>query len=402
MIVSVVTRVCRAHRGKWTGPVCFKGYHAHDFLDAQKESRFRRGYQAMRQLDHPNIVKVRELSEVPFGFFMDYIEGANLRQLNPGATADPETVVKLLSEVAETLQHAHGKGVIHRDVKPENIVVSISDANEFSAFLTDFDLAWFSAATQVTKMADGFGSHYYAAPEQINAPQSAAAHKATVDIFAFGQLCFFCVCARDPMAFDRDSNAHALSDELGRKWDDARASSAMLSLFRDCVEQHPQKRIQDFRVVCERLANIQLAFTAVPEQLSVERFMEQLGYLLTGKFGDKPSSANFVSIRSRSNRTAINVRIFKDASGVCGIEAEFHPDSLLIEGRKSADVRALVNSRIDAMLLEFKKEHDTGRKGAKVGAFEMTVRIDHLPKTKVGVLKAKNIVSRVIDLLEQA
>lgn len=183
--------VWRIKGGTWTEPVCFKSYHAHDILDPQKDARFRRGYQAMRQLDHPNIVKVQSLSEVPFGFFMDYIEGANLRQLNPGSSGEPELVTRLLLEVAETLQHAHGRGVIHRDVKPENIVISISEKNEYAAFLTDFDLAWFSAATQVTKLADGFGSHYYAAPEQINAPQSSGAHRATVDVYAFGQLCFF-------------------------------------------------------------------------------------------------------------------------------------------------------------------------------------------------------------------
>lgn len=394
--------VWRVVGGDWSKAVCFKAYHAHDILDAQKDSRFRRGYQAMRQLDHPNIVKVLDLSEVPFGFFMDYIEGANLRQLNPGASSEPETVIRLLLEVAETLQHAHGRGVIHRDVKPENIVVSISDANEYAAYLTDFDLAWFSAATQVTRLADGFGSHYYAAPEQINSPQSSAAHKATVDIYAFGQLCFFCICGRDPMAFDKDSNAYALADELGRKWNDARASADMLGLFKACVEQSPNKRMQDFRSVCDRLAQLQINLTATPSQLAADRFMEQLAYVLTGKFSEHPSGTTWVNIRSRSNRTGINIVLTKDAANVCGIEAEFHPNSLLIEGRKAADVRALVNGRIDAMLNEFKRDHDTSRKGAKVGAFELTVKVDHLPKTQEGVLKARNIISRVIDLLEQA
>lgn len=394
--------VWRIHAGNWTSPVCFKGYHAHEILDAAKEARFRRGYQAMKQLDHPNIVKVRTLSEVPFGFFMDYIEGANLRQLNPGASAEPETVIQLLLEVAETLQHAHGRGVIHRDVKPENIVVAISANNEYSAFLTDFDLAWFSAATQVTKLADGFGSHYYAAPEQINSPQSSQAHRATVDIYAFGQLCFFCICGRDPMAFDRDSNSHALSDTLGRKWQDSRASAEMLKLFKECVEQNPSKRIQDFRQICERLAKLHITLTAQPENYTIDRFIEQLGYVLTGKFSENPTQATGSNIRSRSNRTGINILISKDAPEICAIEVFFHPNSLLIEGRKSADVRALVNGRVDAMLSEFKRDHEAARKGNKVGAYEFSVRLDRLQKNQAGVLIARNIISRTIDLLEQA
>jgi serine/threonine protein kinase/uncharacterized caspase-like protein len=388
--------------GSWAQPVCFKNYHAHDILDIQKDSRFRRGYQAMHQLDHPNIVKVRALSEVPFGFFMDFIEGANLRQLNPGASSEPEIVTSLLIEVAETLQHAHGRGVIHRDVKPENIVVSISQENEYSAFLTDFDLAWFSAATQVTKLADGFGSHYYAAPEQMNSPQSSGAHKATVDVYAFGQLCFFCVCGRDPMAFDLESNANTLSEALSRKWNDARASAEMLKLYRECVHYTPSKRIQDFRLISERLAKLHILLTSKSDSFAIDRVLEQLSYALTGKLAESTSSTTGVNIRSRSNRTGLNISILKDAPEICAIEIYFHPNSLLIEGRKSADVRALVNSRVDAMLNDFKRDHDAVRKGNKVGAYEFSIRIDRITKNQSGVLIARNIISRTIDLLEQA
>jgi eukaryotic-like serine/threonine-protein kinase len=215
-----------------TPPICVKIYHAHDLFDMQKVGRFRRGYSAMKQLDHPQIVKVREMSEVPFGFFMDYVDGANSRQYNPGSVQDPEVVVDLLLEVAETLQHAHGRGVIHRDVKPENILIKIDVSGVPSAFLTDFDLSWFSAATQVTKLAEGFGSHFYAAPEQINSPNASVAHKASVDAYSFGQLCFFFVCGRDPLAFNTEGNAKALEQELGRKWPDSTAAQEMLPLSR--------------------------------------------------------------------------------------------------------------------------------------------------------------------------
>lgn len=387
--------------GPWSTPVCFKAYHPHELMDQQKESRFRRGFQAMRQLDHPNIVKVRQLSEVPFGFFMDFIQGANLRQLNPGASLEPEVIVGLLLEVAETLQHAHKKGVIHRDVKPENIVVAISDDGQYSAHLTDFDLAWFSAATQLTKFADGFGSHFYAAPEQINSPQSNAAHRTTVDVYAFGQLCFFCICGRDPMAFDRDSNTRALAEQLGRKWNDARASAAMQALFQECTENQANKRIQDFRLICEKLAQLQILLRTPENSLSSERFIEQLAYTMTGDLFNAKGNIS-ASIRSRSNRTGVDITINKDAEKTCAVEVYFHPDSLLLEGKRAPDVRSLINARIDEMLNEYKRSHDAARRGAKVGAFQMSIFIDKLPKSNDGVLAARSIISKTIDILEQA
>jgi hypothetical protein len=204
------------------------------------------------------------------------------------------------------------------------------------------------------------------------------------------------------MAFDRDTNAHTLSDELGRKWNDARTSSEMLKLYKECVEISPQKRLQDFRAICERLAKLHISLTAPPEQFQFDRFIEQLAYMLTGKFSENAENSKISNVRSRSNRTGMTLSILRDAPELCAIEASFYPNSLLIEGRKSADVRALVNHRIDTMLNEFKRDHDVARKGSKVGAFEISVRIERLPKNQAGVLIARNIISRTIDLLEQA
>lgn len=204
------------------------------------------------------------------------------------------------------------------------------------------------------------------------------------------------------MAFDRETNGHTLSDELGRKWNDVRASAELLKLYKECVETTASKRIQDFREICERLAKLHISLTTPPEQFHFERFIEQLGYMLTGKFSENALNASLSNIRSRSNRTGITLSILRDAPEICAIEAAFYPNSLLIEGRKSADVRALVNSRIDTMLSEFKREHDAARKGNKVGAYEFSIRIERLPKNQGGVLIAKNIISRTIDLLEQA
>ena len=99
----------------------YKIYHPAEIYVKEKVARFERGYRAMKQLDHPNVVKVREYTSCPIGFFMDFIDGPNLRQF-AGTLTDPSDILGMLLTIGETLQHAHGRNVIHRDVKPENII----------------------------------------------------------------------------------------------------------------------------------------------------------------------------------------------------------------------------------------------------------------------------------------
>lgn len=386
----------------WQHDVCFKSFHSNDLLDAEKVSRFRRGFEAMRQLDHPNIVKVHELSELPLGFYMDYVHGPNLRTLCPGSALEPAQIIDILFEVAETLKHAHGRGVIHRDVKPENILIEITEDADYVGHLTDFDLAWFTTATQVTKMAEGFGSHFYAAPEQINSPQASSAHRSTVDSYSFGQLCFYAVCNRDPQAFDHDNNAKTLADELGAKWNDATASKDFHSLYVECTHRNPRDRIGDFREIAERLAAIGSSLERVGENYDSTRFMQQLAFNLSGKIGIADKHANTKTVRSRSGRTEISLIWSKDAPKVCALEAIFRPNELHFEGHSSAATRVLLNQRIDNMLREHYRIFDAERRGAKGGGFEISVRFDHITKDIKGVLKARELISRVVDLLEQA
>ena len=77
----------------------------------------------MRQLDHRFIVKVHDLTECPLGFYMDFIEEAATSATSPVRWMTQKVGISVLLTVAETLRHAHGRGVIHRDVKPENIII---------------------------------------------------------------------------------------------------------------------------------------------------------------------------------------------------------------------------------------------------------------------------------------
>jgi hypothetical protein len=262
--------------------ICLKLFHANDLHQTEKVSRFRRGYDAMRQMDHPNIVKVREFSEVPLGFFMDYIPGANARYYMPGIVGEPTEIVRLLLQIAETLQHAHGRKVIHRDVKPENILIKISDTGEANAYLTDFDLAWFDTATKLTKLADGFGSHFYAAPEQMAKPNSPSARSELVDVFSFGQLMFFFITGRDPVPMDAYGNTIAFKSALSQHWTDPDQATVLLNFYQSATNTDAKKRPTNFRDICQMLAAVELGLIANSNEYELSQFLRRLRLPLWG------------------------------------------------------------------------------------------------------------------------
>lgn len=377
---------------------CFKVFHANDLLDKEKLGRFRRGYDAMKQMEHPNIVKVTEFSEVPYGFFMDYIPGPNARQYLPGITTDPQQIVHLLLQVAETLNHAHGKKVVHRDVKPENILIAISNSGEASAYLTDFDLAWFSTATRVTKVSEGFGSQFYAAPEQMTHPNSPAARSVKVDIYSFGQLCFFFLTGRDP-GFNTETNIKVLRTSLGQYWTNPNEVQLLLDLYSSATSIDQSKRPADFRDICELLAKVELAVTTTSKELELLELIRRLQFTLSGDLPqiNNPSVTTF---RSRSRATDITIYSVTDNPSFASLDITFRPDDLFLNGMKSQDARQVILHRLDTAMNPYSAKHGLKRSGAKSGQFEVTFRLENIAKTTDGVLRVREITAKIIDTLE--
>ena len=155
--------------------------------DSDYVIRFEREAQAIAKLEHPNIVRLYRYGEVQGLLYMamHYIEGADLGSVLASYQADhefiePEEAAPIIRQVCLALDYAHGKGVIHRDVKPSNIMLD----KQGNVFLTDFGLA---LSTEIGTRGEIFGSPHYIAPEQAIFSANAIPQS---DLYAVGVILY--------------------------------------------------------------------------------------------------------------------------------------------------------------------------------------------------------------------
>ncbi|MGW0178774.1 serine/threonine-protein kinase [Nocardia sp. NPDC003345] len=140
------------------------------FADAAIRTRFEREADLAAQLDHPGIVTVydRGAEGEHLWMCMQYIDGADAGTVNP-LTLPPEKAVQIIDGVADALDYAHGMGVLHRDVKPSNILLARANTGQGErVFLTDFGLARLRAETvRLTQTGMFTATLAFASPEQM-------------------------------------------------------------------------------------------------------------------------------------------------------------------------------------------------------------------------------------------
>ena len=175
--------------------------------DEQFRERFRREMRIAASLHHPNIVGIHNAGEYEglLFFVMDYVIGTDLHAIliKQGAL-DPARAVDLLEYFASALDAAHRGGLVHRDVKPANIMITVKDGQEH-AYLTDFGLAKkFDGASALTAKGLMVGTVDYMAPEQITGTRT----DARTDIYALGCVFYQMLTGRVP--YERENSVATL------------------------------------------------------------------------------------------------------------------------------------------------------------------------------------------------
>jgi formylglycine-generating enzyme required for sulfatase activity len=181
--------------------VAIKVLHGQWADDRTRLERFFRGARKMATLQHPGIVRVLEprMDEGGFHFFvMEFVEGGDLREAVLAKRLAPERIVPLIQEAAAALQCAHEQSVVHRDVKPANILLD----HEGRPKLTDFDLVRAADTTGGTMVGGMLGTFLYTAPEAMSNPQEA---DVPADIYSLAMTVAFCFLGTDlPVEVLRD------------------------------------------------------------------------------------------------------------------------------------------------------------------------------------------------------
>jgi Protein kinase domain len=161
--------------------------------------RFLREAQMAAAVDHPNVIPIHDMGvhEQSLYIVMRYVAGGDLKaQLASSGPLDPHRAVELLMPVAQALDTAHAHGLVHRDVKPANILLQRSSSGEVEhVYLSDFGIA--KSATSMTALTSAgsfIGTVEYMAPEQLESREVSA----RTDVYALAATFYECITGRIP------------------------------------------------------------------------------------------------------------------------------------------------------------------------------------------------------------
>ena len=191
--MGVIYRARQRHSRRIVALKRILSYHA----DSQDTlMRFRREAQAAANLDHPNILPIYEVSEshegLPF-FSMKFAGGGSLLEAAAKLRSKPRRAVALIAKVARAVQYAHEQGILHRDLKPGNILLD----GRGEPLVSDFGLAkWLEPTGHLTHTPTVFGTPGYIAPEQVNG--SAGKLTPVADVYSLGAVLFDLLTGQPP------------------------------------------------------------------------------------------------------------------------------------------------------------------------------------------------------------
>src|SRR4051812_44570759 len=249
--------VYRARDRRLGREVAVKIIHRHLRENKEVGQRFASEARAVAKVKHPGVVEVYDVSEDESDeryLVVELVRGKTLRQLlTDEQNLPPEVAAAIGIELGQALDHAHGLGVIHRDVKPENVLLrtlpegrTSGEYTEKLVKLTDFGIAKLLDAQGVTSTGQVLGSPAHMAPEQIEGGDVSARS----DVFGLGVLLYECMVGKLP--FDGKNPAQVLRRVLDGTFtpaDRARPTvgaglSQIVSkaLARDAIDRYPSAR----------------------------------------------------------------------------------------------------------------------------------------------------------------
>src|SRR4051812_27289837 len=214
-------------------------------------SRFLREAETAAQLSHPNIVPIFSVDEREglVYFVMGYVEGDNLaKRLHDQGPMDVDEARRILCETADALAFAHARGVVHRDIKPDNILL---DKDSGRAMVTDFGIARVADANSFAERGEIVGTAQYMSPEQV----SGESVDGRSDLFSLGVTAYYALSGKLP--FDGPSlPAVALkivNAEPPRLTTIGDVPTVLVESIERCLAKKPDERFANGEELAEKL-----------------------------------------------------------------------------------------------------------------------------------------------------
>jgi tetratricopeptide (TPR) repeat protein len=215
------------------------------------KQRFTREIGALKSVSHPNIIKVFDTGIKPvYHFFMEYVEGTPLSRFieTNKLKKNYKFIIAIAREIAVTLAFVHSKRILHRDIKPDNILVT----DKGNIKLLDFGVARVEDLTLLTVTGEFVGTMSYAGPEML---ESGNADNSS-DVFSFGVMLYEMICGEKPW-----NNSQLLlgvrrpvPEPLCKQ--ESSCPSKLSELVSDCIKLRQNERIKSFDEVLKRLDNL--------------------------------------------------------------------------------------------------------------------------------------------------
>jgi serine/threonine-protein kinase len=255
-------------------PLVIKVLHRHLARDAEMRERFRREAESASRLGHPHICPIMDYGsqgEVEY-IVMPYLAGGSLAEvLGRQRVVSAATAAGVAAQVACALDYAHRLGVVHRDVKPDNVLFD----GESNAVLTDFGIATARFHQRLTLTGRAMGTPHYMSPEQAMGKLV----DGRSDLYAVGLLLYEMLAGFPP--FDgADSYSvgykHVHEEPASLEGIDARIPAPIAAITMRCLSKSPGDRFQRGYELADALLSF-LASQAAPTELRAARIARRSG-----------------------------------------------------------------------------------------------------------------------------
>lgn len=223
-------------------------------------ARFLREARTAAALGHPNIVPIHRADDIggTVFFVMGFVDGPSLAQLiREGGPLTPRTAVSILYDVADALAYAHGAGVVHRDVKAENILL---DRGSSRALVTDFGIARVAEAAPLTATGTVLGTVHYMSPEQV----AGDLVDRRSDVYSLGVVAFYALAGRFPFDSPTASAvlvAHVTKEAPSLENTAPSVPRGLARLVDRCLAKDPDSRIQSCGELLTELRRVEASLT---------------------------------------------------------------------------------------------------------------------------------------------